>query len=210
MDPAFLTGLPLWLLDLALAGLVYFWNPRKPAHQALAAVVLTVAGWSSCGTVFRASIAGAVQPLEILWGRLGFAFASLIGSSFVIFCQVYPDRQSLSLGKGALFFTLLGAVMAGLCLTPLVLHDVQLTGTAYGRRHYGPLHPVFGVYMLASFGYGLWTLAQKWRTSRGRSRLQLQYQRSRRCSSLVTKFLNLDLLKANYTVLRIPHFERAT
>jgi PAS domain S-box-containing protein len=172
MEPTFITGLPLWAIDLFLAGLVYFRDPRKPPNQAFAAFVLAMVGWSFCVNMVYANHA---HPSLILWGRLAFAAASLIGGSFVLFCQVFPEFTRLSIHKGSWSLILLGALMAGLSLTPLVLRDVDVLDAGRVQPHYGPLYPVFGVFMLAAFGHGIWTLAKKWRTTRGRSKLQIQY-----------------------------------
>ena len=97
MEPTLITGLPLWALNLFLAGLVYFQGPRKPPNQAFAAVVLMMVSWSFCVNMVYANNA---HPSLLLWGRLAFAAASLIGSSFVLFCQVFPELTRLSIKKG--------------------------------------------------------------------------------------------------------------
>jgi hypothetical protein len=65
--------------------------------------------------------------------------------------------------------------VAGLSLTPLVVYDTSIPETGPLQPHYGPLYPLFGAFMIAAFGYGMWTLTRKWRASRGRSKLQIQY-----------------------------------
>jgi signal transduction histidine kinase len=172
MEPTFITGFSLWVLNLFLAGLVYFRDPRKPPNQVFAAFVLTMVSWSFCVNMVYANTA---HPSLILWGRLAFAAASLIGSSFVLFCQVFPEFTRLSLNKRSWSLILLGALLAGLSLTALVLRDVDTLGTGRVQPHYGPLYPVFGVFMLAAFGHGIWMLTKKWRTTHGRSKLQIQY-----------------------------------
>jgi signal transduction histidine kinase len=166
------TGLPLWAVNLFLAGLVSLRAPRKPPNQAFAAVVLMMVCWSFCVNMVYANHA---HPSLLLWGRLAFAAASLIGSSFVLFCQVFPELTRLSLNRGSWCLILLGALMTGLCLTPLVLRDVDALGAGRVQPHYGPLYPAFGVFVLAAFGHGIRTLTRKWRTTRGRSKLQIQY-----------------------------------
>ena len=172
MELTSVTGLPLWAVNLFLAGLVYFRDPRKPPNQAFAAFVLTMVSWSFCVNMIYANTA---HLSLVLWGRLAFAAASLIGSSFVLFCQVFPEFTRLSANMGNRSLILSGALMAGLSLTPLVLRDVDILGTGRVQPSYGPLYPVFGVFMLAAFGHGIWMLTKKWRTTRGRSKLQIQY-----------------------------------
>jgi two-component system nitrogen regulation sensor histidine kinase GlnL len=172
MEPTSVTGLPLWAVNLFLAGLVYFRDPRQPPNQAFAAFVLTMVSWSFCVNMVYAHTA---HPPLILWGRLAFAAASLIGSSFVLFCQVFPEFTRLSLSKRSWSLILSGALMTGLSLTPLVLRDVDILGTGRVQANYGRLYPLFGVFMLVAFAHGIWTLTKKWRTTRGRSKLQIQY-----------------------------------
>jgi PAS domain S-box-containing protein len=172
MEPVFITDLLLWAINLFLAGLVYSRAPRKATNRAFVAFVLTMVGWSVCVEMVFVSTA---HPPGILLKRLPFVAASLIGSSFVVFCQVFPDRDSLCRSKGTWILMMLGAAMAGLSLTPLVLRDTDISGTGGVQPHYGPLYPVFGVFMLAAFGHGVWMLTKKWRTTRGRSKLQIQY-----------------------------------
>ena len=172
MDPAFITDLPLWAINLFLAGLVYSRAPQKATNRAFAAFVLTIVGWSVCVKIVFVSTA---HPPGILLKRLPFAAASLIGSSFVVFCQVFPDRESVRRSTGTWILILLGAVMAGLSLTPLVLRDTDISGTGRIQPYYGALYPAFGAFMLGAFGHGIWTLTRKWWTARGRSRLQIQY-----------------------------------
>jgi len=172
MGTALATGLPLWAINLFLAGLVYFRHPKSLPNRVFAVFVLTMVGWSFC---VRMVYVSAANPTGLLWGRLAFATASLIGSSFVVFCQVFPDLQSLRAPKRSLWFIALGVLVAGLSLTPLVLDDVVLSASGGVQPYYGPLYPLFFAFMLAAFGHGILILTRKWRTSRGRSRLQIQY-----------------------------------
>jgi PAS domain S-box-containing protein len=172
MDPAFITDLPLWAINLFLAGLVYSRAPQQATNRAFAAFVLTMVGWAVCVKMVFVSTG---HPPGILVKRLPFAAASLIGSSFVVFCQVFPDGESLCRSKGAWIVIVLAAVMAGLSLTPLVLRDTDISGTGRIQPHYGALYPAFGAFIPGAFGHGIWTLSRKWRTASGRSKLQIQY-----------------------------------
>jgi PAS domain S-box-containing protein len=172
MEPTFITGLPLWMINLFLAGLVYFLAPRKPSNQALAAFALTMVGWSFCVNMVYTELS---LSSVIAWGRPAFAAASIIGSSFFVFCQVFPEPKCQSLSKGSWFVILMGALLAGLSLTPWVLREVKISVTGRIQPDYGPLYPVFGAFMLGAFGHGIWTLIRKWQNARGRSRLQIQY-----------------------------------
>ena len=172
MEPTLISAIPLWAINLFLAGLVYLWHPRKSSNQAFAVFVLTVVGWAFCVKMFYVN---AAHPSGILWGRIAFVAASLIGSSFAVFCQVFPEPRRASLNKGSWLFILLGPLLAGLSLTPMMLRAVTISASGAIERNYGPLYPLFGAFILAAFAHGIWTLTRKWRIARGRSRLQIQY-----------------------------------
>jgi PAS domain S-box-containing protein len=166
------TGLPLWAVNLFLAGFVYFRRPQSSSSRVFALFVLSIVGWSLC---VKMVYLYASLPTGLFWGRLSFATASLIGSSFAVFCQVFPDLPTLRATKGILLITLSGVLVAGLSLTPLVLREITISGTGDVRPVYGPFYALFATFLLAAFGHGFWTLTRKWRAARGRTKLQLQY-----------------------------------
>jgi PAS domain S-box-containing protein len=172
METALLTGLPLWAINLFLAGVVYCRQPRHLPNQAFAVFVLTVVAWAFSVQILSVE---SLFAAPLWWKRLPFAAASLIGTSFAVFCETFPDLKSLRSRRISHAFIALGGLVAMLSLSPLVVHDASLSGAGDIRPHYGPLYPVFGIFMIAAFGYGFWNLANKWRTSRGRGRLQIQY-----------------------------------
>jgi PAS domain S-box-containing protein len=172
METTLLIGLPLWIINLTLGGLVYYRQPHKLSNQAYAVLVLTLVGWSISVAMLYSDLD---YSLSIWWKRLPFVAAALIGSSFVVFCEVFPDLHSLRSNQGSWAFIVLGALVAGLSLTPWVVHEASFSGAHRIQPHYGPLYPLFCAFMLAAFGYGLWRLTSKWRSARGRTKLQIQY-----------------------------------
>jgi hypothetical protein len=97
METAILTALPLATVNLFLAALVFFRQPRYLPNQTFALFVLTIVAWSIAVQLLYASPAAAAS---IWWKRLPFVAASLIGSSFGVFCEVFPDRKSLRANRG--------------------------------------------------------------------------------------------------------------
>jgi PAS domain S-box-containing protein len=172
METPLLTAVPLWAVNLFLAGLVFCRQPTNLPNQTFALFVLSVVAWSFSVHLLYVSPSAAAS----VWcQRLPFAAASLIGSSFAVFCEVFPDLKSLRAKRGSCVLIVLGALMTGLSLTPLVVHDASIADTGQIQPFYGPLYPLFGAFMLASFGYGIGILTRKWWASRGRHRLQIQY-----------------------------------
>jgi PAS domain S-box-containing protein len=172
METALLTAMPLWAINLLLAVLVVSRQPRSLPNQTFALFVLTVVAWSFAVQLLYASPAAAVS---IWYKRLPFVAASLIGSSFAVFCEAFPDLKRLGGNRSIWIFLGLGVLVAGLSLTSLVVYDASITETGGIQPHYGPLYPLFGIFTIATFGYGIGTLGRKWWTARGRHRLQIQY-----------------------------------
>jgi PAS domain S-box-containing protein len=172
MEPTFLSSLPLWVINLSLGGLVYVREPRKASHRAFAAYVLTMVAWSVC---VKMTHAYALHPSRVVWARLAFVTAGLIGQSFVVFCQVFPDQRRLELSRGARMVIRLGIVATALASTPLVLNDIRASSGGGIQPHYGPFYPLFGGFMLVAFGHGIWTLTRKWRAAHGRGKQQMRY-----------------------------------
>ena len=144
---------------------------------------------------------GDAQPLP---------FASLIGSSIVVFCQLFPDSTGPSLSKTSRLFLLLGTLLAGLSLTPLVLHDMVISSTGQIQRNYGPVYPVFAAFFFAALGHGIWTLTRKWWTSRGRRKLQIQYLWLGLClligGATTTNLVIPILMESSYASVYGPYF----
>jgi PAS domain S-box-containing protein len=171
MDTVFLPALPLWVINLFLAALVFSRQPHSLPNQTFALFVLTVVAWS-----FAVQLLYASNAATSIWcKRLPFVAASLIGSSFAVFCEVFPDLKSLRGNRSSWIFLGLGALMAGLSLTPLVVRDASIAETMAIQPRYGPLYPPFAVFVIAAFGYGIGRLSRKWWAARGRRRLQMQY-----------------------------------
>ena len=207
MELKLIATLPLWTINLALAGLVFLWHPRKPVNQAFAAFVLMIVSWSFCTTMFYVY---ATHPVQLLWGRSAFAAASLIGSAFVVFCQLFPDQKHPRLNKACRSFILLGTLLASLSLTPMILRALDISISGEVRRDYGSLYPIFIVFMLAAFGYGIWTLTRQWRLARGRSRLQIQYLSLGLglffCGGIITNLIIPTLLPSTRSGMYGPYF----
>jgi PAS domain S-box-containing protein len=207
MDATLIAVITLCTINLLLAGMVFFQNPHNPPNQAFVLFVLTMVGWSLC--VQR--VYGSATPAsEILWGRPAFAFASLIGSSIVVFCQLFPDSQGPSLSKTSRLFILMGTILAGVSLTPLVLSDMAISSNGQIERHYGPVYPIFTAFFLTALGHGIWTLTRKWRTARGRSKLQIQYLWLGLClligGATTTNLLIPILMRSSHASVYGPYF----
>jgi two-component system, sporulation sensor kinase E len=172
MDPTVVAILPLPIINLALATVVYWHDPEKATNRFFALFVLSISAWS---LAVRLVYLYAGDSTGIIWGRTSFASAGLIGTTFFALATVFPDRTRLPQEWRTQLMMVFGLGICLIALTPLILHDVLPAADHRVAADYGPLYPLFGLYMLVALSTGGWILFRKWRTARGRSRLQLQY-----------------------------------
>ena len=172
MDSTIATILLLPIINLSLAALVYWHDPKKATNRTFALFVLAISAWS---LATRLVYLYATAPSGVAWGRMSFVSAGLIGTTFYALSTVFPDQRRLPRHLPTQVMLTLGVLVCLSALTSLILVDVKSTTAPHITPQYGPLYPVFAVYMIAALCYGGWTLFRKWHTVRGRSRLQLQY-----------------------------------
>jgi two-component system, sporulation sensor kinase E len=172
MDPAIMAILPLPIVNLSLAAVVYWHDPGKATNRTFALFVLSISAWS---LAVRLVYLYAGEPMGIVWGRTSFVSAGLIGTTFFALATVFPDQTRLPREWYTKVMLLAGIGVLLISLTPLVLDNVTPAADRRVSAGYGPLYPLFGLYMLAALGSGGWLLFRKWQRARGRGRLQLQY-----------------------------------
>ncbi|MGH8068585.1 MAG: ATP-binding protein [Candidatus Entotheonellia bacterium] len=172
MDPSIAAILPLPIINLSLAALVYWHDPDKATNRTFAVFVLAISAWSFA---VRLVYLYASEPTGIIWGRMSFVSAGLIGTTFFALSTVFPDQTRLPKAWRTRLMLIAGLCIVLASLTPLILTDVQSAANRHVVAAYGPFYPLFGLYMVVALSYGGWSLFRKWRTARGRSRLQLQY-----------------------------------
>ncbi len=171
METKLLSIAPLWVLLLLIGSVVYRRETHKAANRVFAVFVLMLIFWS--WSVQVAYLQMFLIP-SVWWGRLAFVGGCLSITSFLMLSQSFPDLHHLELSPGARWLVWCGVGICGLSLTPWLLHSSQDIDNSVTFT-YGPLHWVFITYMLTAFAHSVWHLMQKWRGSRGRKRLQIQY-----------------------------------
>ncbi len=162
------------LINTGLGLFVYLRNTRYLVNQLFVCFVLSVSIWAVC--MYMIYTATDISH-ALLWGRTIFAVSSLIALSFFYFSSVYPNQKSIRIGKLFLFFTGCGLILALIAPSNLIVKVVELAAAPKQARRpiYGPAHPVFVIYFLSCFGYGILNLGMKWYKSQGIHRLQIQY-----------------------------------
>ncbi len=146
-------------------------HPGGPANRRFALLSGTLAAWTlSNGLVYSC----AATPWGIVWARTAFAAASLIPLAFFLFVSAFPAPappaprvMHPALAAAALLFL-------GLSATPLI---AERTAAVQGALQvvYGPLHRLFGAYVVAALGWSLAFLARKLRGVTGIDRLRVRY-----------------------------------
>ncbi len=168
------------ILLLAVLGhaslLFYVFSKRhsRPIHFAFAGLVLSATLWIL--TNFLISYVFGERGTELV-GRLAFSASVFLGFSYVILTWFFPEkthprpRRRTVVGLAAA-----SAIMVCICLTPLVQRAVAPGPRGSLRPVFGPLHPLFMVYMLGMFAWGTANLIYSRRkTQSGHERMQVTY-----------------------------------
>ena len=162
------------VLSSALTGLgllVFLNNRRAQVNRLFGLSVVSIVGW-----ILSITIALSLDDLSkaVTYGRLAFAFAGSIPFTFLLVFHAFPIGQRQPSTRAI-------AVPAALCFsfivlsfTSLIVAGAQRTGSKTNFL-YGPLHPVFSLYVAGTLGFALYTLWRKLRLATGLRKLQLRY-----------------------------------
>ncbi|RKY62716.1 MAG: hypothetical protein DRP95_00860 [Candidatus Latescibacterota bacterium] len=158
------------LTEVAFVLWVYLKGQRSIIKWLFTAFVLSVALWTLGNYLVYTYV-------NIFLGYLTFAAATWIALSFLLFSKVFPEGKFPSLKQDKLTssFILLGVLFTILSFTSTIVKSASLSPEGILQSQYGPAHPWFGIYFLASISYALGLLAYKWRRSKGLNRVQIQF-----------------------------------
>jgi signal transduction histidine kinase len=204
MDPLLIVYAVAAATNIALAILIYLHAPARPANKLFALFALAVGGWTAgiAITLHLLDNTFTVSPHSspIFFARATFAAACLSVYFLLAFLRTFPSpprssskRILLSLGAAAAF---LGFVS----FTPLLVLDVFSRNDEL-HVSYGPLYPLFALFILICIAHSFYIVVQKLRTSRGIERLQTRY---------LLLGLILPVVLAAITNLIIPLFVRTS
>ncbi len=173
MSPGSLIVLASALANLALGGFVLWRRHTRPSHFAFVFFACTTAAWNAA--VFGTTVAAA--PATINWtGRVAFAAAVLTLLGCLQFSWHFPERYHPQPPRWLVITVLaVSALLFVLCFSDLIQESVRFD--LHGRRPVlGPLHPLFVLYMVSTFGWSVFNLLlSRFRTPPGRERMQLNY-----------------------------------
>lgn len=157
---------------LTALGLFVLWrDPNRLVNRLFALAMLTITGW--IGSI--ATALSARDPQVGLWGgRMAFAFASAIPFSLHWMFDALANPSPRRIRLRILVPGLCCSAFIFLSLSPLIVagwtHDFPRASLVYG-----PLHPLFAIYFIATFSYALYTLSRSIRAASGLRKLQLRY-----------------------------------
>src|SRR3990172_10546240 len=155
-----------------LALLVYLKDPSRWGNRTFAVFALTVAGWT-VGTYLGSTYAGT--PTGLLVGRGAFAMGGLMAYALLVFLHIFPTSSRLPRSFPVKVFGVLGATLTLAAISTPWIVATLTTEAGSPKVHYGPLYPLFAVYIIGSVGYSFLTIFHKIRVARGVERLQLKY-----------------------------------
>jgi PAS domain S-box-containing protein len=155
---------------IALASFVLLHSPKATINRRFGIMGLTTAGWI---TTISLALAANDPWITVALGRIGFAFASAIPFTLIWMVSALSDTRSTVARRvllcGALCFAFILA-----SFSPWIVSGAVSSGQR-ASFVYGPLHRVFGLYFLSSFGWGLYALWTASRSASGINRLQMRY-----------------------------------
>ncbi|HSE96023.1 MAG TPA: PAS domain-containing protein, partial [Methylomirabilota bacterium] len=159
------------LIELGLALAVLLRGPRRSANRWFAAFATALALWGSL-VGLRRSLHDPILILAVL--RVLFAAAALMPLTFLQFAAVFPrpTRSRQGLRQAA---ALTGLFISGLAFSPWIVVDVRQPRPDYFQPVYGTLYPVFALYVIVCFAWGVAELAAQVRNTTGFARAQLHY-----------------------------------
>lgn len=168
---------PLVLLLLvtvtyALLGVtVWRSQPSGSAHRAFTRLTLTLGAWTLSNGLVATY---AETPWGIVWARAAFFSASLLPLWCLHFVAAFPRPVPTVSRRLRSAVTVCAIASCALSLTPLI---AQTTASLNQALHvlYGPLYPLFGVYLLVSLTGNLVLMFRKLRLLTGVERLQVQF-----------------------------------
>lgn len=163
--------LPLILIQVAGGLYILIHNPKNEINLSFAATCFSLAFWTF--TVYM--LQNAKQIAEaVLWGRYIYIGPILIVYFFLYFTFAFPKRYFPE-NKLLKFFLLIPAL--GLLLIvpgPWILKEAVLTPSGPSPR-FGPAYPLFVIYFLSYFIYGIFNLIKKYRITKGAEKNQIRY-----------------------------------
>jgi PAS domain S-box-containing protein len=169
IDLSSLCLLLIGTLNLAIGIYVFYRCPGNPLNRSFTFLAVTLTGWTLALAIGRLYPDVHVQAL-----RVAFAAGSLVPVGIVVFVERFPVSQESRPVSGLWLIGPAAALLVFLSFSDLVVNGNTLQSHGM-QATYGPLHPVYAIYLLLCFAYVAKVLATKYRMARGLARVQVRY-----------------------------------
>ena len=161
-----------FFVNFGLGFLVYY---KTGLHKKIN-LTFSVLAWSSAGWVLSVLMIHYFRDTTsiIFWGKMSFVTSSFIPSSFLYFSMIFPREQYVPISFKIFAVYLPTVIFGTLSFTSLILKDVSPIGWGF-QTIYGPIHPLFSIYLIGYIIIGLFYLLRTYKYSTGINRLQIKY-----------------------------------
>lgn len=156
MDYITVTLLVVTAIILGL-GFAVISDSREKLNRLYFLNILTIIGWAVTMMFYRLSSEEAV----LFWARFLYVAASLIASNFLYFTYVFPKYARVSIRTKALIFVP-NVIIILLCLVGnMMISAAQVNTAGENYIYWGPLYPLYVVYILFYFNWAFYRLIKK-------------------------------------------------
>lgn len=156
-------------LNAVIGLFVLLKDTRRAPNRSFAFFAFSISAWTLAVALTHNVSAGST-----LLTRTAFAAATLMVFSLLFLIRTFPDEHTLRWHWTFSSLALAASLLTMLSFTPLLVSSASLTQSGLQVR-YGPLYPIFALYIYSSFGLSVLLLAKKYRASTGLVRLQFNY-----------------------------------
>lgn len=156
------------LANIFLALFVFFQNPRSWVNRSFAIFAGTLSLWTICITMLN-------LQKTMFWSDATLLFGNVIGvGSFLMFAKHFPDNSVVNRRSLTYFFVL--PILIFFVLLPVrpFVSGIKIENGQIAPI-LGPLYPVLMLWSIFGGVFGIYTIFQKYRKSRGLPRTQLKY-----------------------------------
>ncbi|HXJ86378.1 MAG TPA: GAF domain-containing protein, partial [Candidatus Binatia bacterium] len=156
-------------LNLSLGAYIFYRNRQGSMNRAFAFFAASLSLWTAALAFGRSFPAYYTSALQV-----AFAAGSLSALGVVMFVEALPAPSEWKSRRSLWAFSTGAAALSILSFSPWVVVGAKLEPHGI-QAIYGPLHPMFALYLLACFAYVSYVLSAKHRSAEGLARIQIRY-----------------------------------
>ncbi|MGA2516877.1 MAG: ATP-binding protein [Thermodesulfobacteriota bacterium] len=144
---------------------------KSQAHKSIN-LIFSVLAWACAGWGLSLLIIYLGGPTKLFWGRMAFATAGFIPVSFLSFAFLFPGGRRNINARKLIPFAIPALLFLVLSFTDQI---VSSSGPGPTALHYGPMHPLWSIYLTGFIFLGFLLLIRTYRKAVGIERLQIKY-----------------------------------